>query len=162
MGKKVEVVVEVAAPATKPTVRKHKSSIVPQRLKEVKKPQSKSKNHFKSSVLARRRTAFYSTGKGSVGLLVRFPRLVRHIRRIRKAQNARYAALGGLPDQEGRSVIFKSFPTVIIGAIDAYANRIMELAAAHAECRRTPDKGLKLRKEDLTFAIDWIRKLSNE
>jgi hypothetical protein len=158
MGKKTEVPIT----ETVKVVRKPRST-VPSRLKTVKKPKATgAKGHFKSSVLAKRRKAFYSTGKGSVGLLVRFPRLVRHIRKIRKDQNARYAALGGLPDEEGRSVIFKSFPTVIIGAVDAYAGRIMELAAAHAESRRTPDKGLKLRVSDLEFAVRWISKISNE
>ena len=138
---------------------------VPSRLKGVKKPKSAaSKNHFKNSVIARRRAAFYSTGKGSVGFLVRFPRLVRHVRKIRKDQNARYATLGGIKEDEEthRTVLFKSFPQALIGAVDAYANRVMELAAEHAEPRHHPEKGLKLRVADLEFAIRWIAKISNE
>lgn len=138
---------------------------VPARLKGVKKPSSTSvKNHFKNSVIARRREAFYSTGKGSVGFLVRFPRLVRHIRKIRKDQNARYATLGGIKEDEdsNRNVLFKSFPQTLIGAVDAYANLVMELAAEHAEVRRHPEKGLKLRKADLELAIRWIARISNE
>ena len=148
-----------------PSKTKTKSS-TPSRLKETKKPRSTgSKNHFKTSVIARRREAFYTTGKGGVGLLIRFPRLVRHIRRIRKDQNARYVELGGIPEDDEknhRSVLFKSFSQTVIGAIDAYANRVMEFASEHAESRRHPEKGLKLRASDLEFAIRWIKKISSE
>lgn len=133
---------------------------VPARLKPAKQHETRVHNTFSNSVIAKRRTAFYSTGKGSVGILVKYPRLVRHIRKIRRDQNERYKEITGASEDK-KNVLFKSFPDVIIGAVDAYANRIMELAAAHAKSRRSDEKkGLKLKKKDLEFAIFWIHKLS--
>ncbi len=153
-----------------------KNMVLPSRLKSVKKPHGppptegeKKKRHFKQSTTAKRRQTFYTTGKGSVGLLVRYPRLVRNIRRIRKDQNKRFEELTGIVAEEGASkkiVLFRSFPEAAIGAIDSYANRVMELAADHAKTRRSGKKpkvgGLKLRIEDIQFAIRWIRKISSE
>lgn len=153
--------------------------VLPSRLKSVKKPHgppptpnlenAKKKRHFKQATTAKRRQTFYTTGKGSVGLLVRYPRLVRNIRRIRKDQNKRFEELTGIVAEEGASkkiVLFRSFPEAAIGAIDSYANRVMELAADHAKTRRSGKKpkvgGLKLRIEDIQFAIRWIRKISSE
>lgn len=144
---------------------------LPTRLKTAKAPRStveKKKHHFKPSVIAKRRKAFYTTGKGSTGVLVRHPRLVRYIRKIRKEQNKRYEQLTGGAVEEGKKIVlFHSFPDTLVGAIDAYANRIMELAADHAKGRRSqkgkpPKVGMKLRKDDLIFAIRWITKLANE
>ena len=143
---------------------KARKPAVPVRLKPAKLHRTKVTGTFSNTVIANRRKAFYTTGKGSVGVLVRYPRLVRHIRKIRREQNARYQEITG-SEEEKKNVLYKSFPDVIIGAIDAYANRIMELAAAHArERNRKKDskKGLKLKITDLEFAIYWIQKLSHE
>lgn len=156
--------------------------VLPTRLKAVKKtaPSSpakksdstKKKRHFRPSIIAKRREAYYTTGKGSLGVVVRYPRLVRYIRKIRKEQNQRYEQLTGFaPGESKKIVVYKSFPETTIGAIDAYANRIMEFAAAHAKDRKNRkallngnDKkvGLKLKKKDIEFAVLWIRKLTCE
>jgi hypothetical protein len=134
---------------------------LPTRLKPAKQHRTKVHNTFSNTVIAKRRKAFYTTGKGSVGVLIRYPRLVRYVRRIRKEQNKRYEELTG--STEKRNVLFKSFPEVLIGAVDAYANRIMEFAAAHAKARnKDENKGLKLKISDLEFAIYWIKRFSNE
>ncbi len=126
---------------------------------------------FRPSVIAKRREAYYTTGKGSVGLVVRYPRLVRYVRKIRKEQNLRYEQLtGSAPSDSKKIVIFKSFPNTAIGAIDAYANRIMEFAAAHASDRKSKKEqngkekkvGLKLKKKDIEFAVYWIKRLTSE
>lgn len=136
-------------------------TIVSTRLKPAKQYRVKTKGTFSNAVVAKRRKAFYSTGKGSTGVLIRYPRLVRYIRKIRSEQNKRYEELTGSKDK--KNVLFKSFPDVVIGAVDAYANRIMEFAADHAKSRnKDGKKGLKLRVEDLEFAIRWIKKFSNE
>ena len=156
--------------------------VLPTRLKAVKKstPSSSSakkgdakpKRHFRPSVIAKRREAYYSTGKGSIGVVVRYPRLLRYVRKIRKEQNDRYEKLTGFdPSESKKIVVFKSFPLTTIGAIDAYANRIMEFAASHANDRKNRKSvkdgkerkvGLKLKKKDIEFATFWIRKLTCE
>ena len=150
--------------------------VLPTRLQTVKKTAKKAdarpKRHFRPSVIAKRREAFYTTGKGSVGVVIRYPRLVRYVRKIRKEQNQRYEELTGFPPGESKKIVLhKSFPDTAIGAIDAYANRIMEFAAAHAadrknrkvqEAGKEKKVGLKLKKKDIEFAVYWIRKLTCE
>lgn len=131
---------------------------MPNRFGSIKKPKATvKKTHFKPKTIIKRRKAFYTTGKGSVGVLIRLPRLVKLIRCIRKEQNERYKELTGDESTAKRSVLFKSFPKSINGALDAYANRLMEFAEDHAKYRRKPGskKGLKLRKTDLEFAVYW-------
>lgn len=151
------------------------SSSVPSRLRAAKAPKTGSKGHFKPSVQARRRTAFYSKGKGSVGLLIRMSRLIRTIRKIRKDQTARTNRLMGIeappeqPVEAGKkakgAVLYKGFSTTLGGALDAYANRVMELAAEHARGRKNPGNaktGLKVKPSDIEFAVRWIGRIANE
>jgi len=143
-------------------LKKTMGRTVPTRLKQAKQHRTKSHNTFSNSVIAKRRAVFYKTGKGSVGVLVRYPRLVRYIRRIRREQNERYHEITGSSAEKKKNVLFRSFPEVLIGAVDAHANQIMELAAAHAKERHKDEtKGLKLKIADLEFAIYWIKKLSH-
>lgn len=149
-------------------------SALPARLKTVKKSIARKtdattkKRHYRPSVIAKRRETYYTTGKGSVGVVIRYPRLVRYIRKIRKEQNQRYEKITGFPPGDSKKiVVYRSFPDTVIGAIDAYANRIMEFAAAHAKDRKSrkgksADGGLKLKKKDLEFAVNWTRRLTCE
>ena len=131
------------------------------RFKEVKK-QSKhtgGKSRYRPLTQAKRRHTYFKTGKGSVGLLVRRPRVVRVIRKLREIQNERYLALSGIEnDGKKKQVLYKGYTEAVVGALDAYANRIMEMAARFAKGR--PKK--KLRIEDLESAIWAIKKISRQ
>lgn len=118
--------------------------------------QKTKKRQFRPSVKAARREKYYSTGKGSTGLLVSRPRLVRVIRNARKAQTLRYAELTGIEPKGKRQVLSRGFVDVSLGALDAYANRIMEVAATLAKGRRT------VRIEDIECAHRMIQKITHQ
>lgn len=152
-------------PARLKTVKKSATSASIAKKNDAEDGKEKRKHrHFKPSVIAKRRQNYYANGKGSVGVVVRYPRLVRYIRKIRKEQNQRYEKLTGYSSESKKIVLYNSFPATTIGAIDAYANRIMEFAAEHAKARKnnkgSQKTGLKLKKQDLDFAVRWIRKLT--
>jgi len=130
-------------------------------VKTTKKPGKKSR--FRPLVKAKRREAFYKTGKGSVGLLVRRSRVVRVIRNVRRIENVRYQELTGIETKGKKQVLYKGFPDVIVGAADAYANRVMELAAEFAKKRRKNGaKGMKLRIEDIRSAKWAIKTIAHQ
>jgi len=124
-----------------------------------KKPASERKRHAKPSTTAKRRNKFYSEGKGSTGVLVSRPRLTRVIRNARKAQTERYRELTGIEPKGKRAVLKRGFVDVSVGAMDAYANRIMEIAAEFAKGRR--GKSMTLRTEDIVRATQCIRRIAH-
>lgn len=136
------------------------------RFKEAKGPQkSVGKSRFSNLVVAKRRQKFYTTGKGSVGVLLRSRRVVKVIRVTRAKQNERLQELTGIEPKGKRSVVFKGFSEVVIGAVDAYANLIMELAAEFAKKRRGGNnrtQGLKLKVEDIMSAREIIKKIAHQ
>lgn len=141
--------------------KKAKRSTFQSRLREIKKPASKKTNRFSSKVLANRRKAYYTTGRGSTGLLVHRNRVVRRIRAIRKDETARVQSITGYENNKEQKVIFKPFVQVAVSALDAYANRILEIASMFAKKRpHKEDAGMKLRISDLESAIELIIKLA--
>ena len=120
---------------------------------------AKDKKHkpFKRSVAVARQIHYYEKGKGSKGIHIRKPRVIKQTRKIIRE-------LDPPTDKNARNtVIFKGFIDKTCAAVDGYGNRIMELAAEIAKNRKTKDaKGLKLKKKDLQLAYRWHSKLSNQ
>jgi len=123
-------------------VKKQKNS----RLAEVKHPQSHAKNHFQPKILAKRRENHY---KNAIGIYIRFPRAARRFKRIRKEQNKAYKQMTGIDNTS--NIICKSYTETIIGALDAYANLLVNIA------KKKNEKGKKLHKSDLEFAEKMIK-----
>lgn len=117
---------------------------------------AKPKRHFRPSVKAKRREKFYSVGKGSTGVLVSRPRVARVIRNARKVQSIRYQQITGIEPSGKRPSLSKGFVQVAVGALDAYANRLMEIAAELAQGRRT------LRMQDINRAHEVIQKITHQ
>lgn len=118
--------------------------------------EEKPKRHFRPSVKAKRREKFYSVGKGSTGVLVSRPRVARVIRNARKIQTIRYQQITGIEPSGKRPSLSKGFVQVAVGALDAYANRLMEIAAELAQGRRT------LRMQDINRAHEVIQKITHQ
>lgn len=126
------------------------------RFTEVKmKKKRPGKSRYHPSTVAKRREAYYSKGAGKAGLLLRRPRLVRHLRRIRKEQNVRYAEITGSEVSDKTQVIYKGCVDVFMGALDARANQLMKMA--HDLVSERPHKGgMKVRSKDLIKAARII------
>ncbi len=133
------------------------------RFTEVKmKKKRPGKSRYRPSTQAKRRETYYSKGAGKSGLLLRRPRLVRHLRHIRKEQTARYAEITGSDTSGDKTqVIYKGCVDVFMGALDARANQIMEMARDLVSER--PHKGgMKVRNRDLINATRIIARLRTQ
>ena len=132
------------------------------RLGQVKiKSKKPGKSKFRPSIQAKRRQNYYKTGKGSSGLLIRRPRVVRYIRKFRREHNLRYAEITSTDVSTKKEVMYKGVPDVFVGALDAMANQVVALAADFAKQR--PHKGgIKLRKSDLIIAMRTIKNLKSQ
>lgn len=137
------------------------------RFREIKTPQkSTGTKRFKSSVLAKRRQKFYTTGAGKTGLPLKHSRVMRHVRHVRDIQNKRINEMAGLDDKK-KTVIYSGFGEVIMGAVDAYGRQVQKLATDFAKERRrmtggTEKQGLKIRSKDYIMARDWIRRIARK
>lgn len=133
------------------------------RFTEVKmKKKRPGKSRYRPSTEAKRRENYYSKGAGKAGLLLRRPRLVRHLRRIRKEQSARYAEITGSEAPTDKTqVIYKGCVDVFMGALDARANQIMKMAHDLVS-ERSHKGGMKLRNRDLIKATRVIAQLRTQ
>jgi hypothetical protein len=119
-------------------------------------PDKKAKVSYKRSVQTARDIHHYEEGKGSTGISIRKPRLVKRIRKILNVIK---------PKEDGKrnSVIYKNYIEKITGAMDGYSNCVMKCAAEIAEARNTKNaKGVKIRVSDLELAGRWIYRMSNQ
>jgi len=125
-------------------------------LARLKEPKNKpTKDSFKPSVKSQRKKYYFKQGEGSVGVCIRRPRLLRFMRNIRK-----HSKVTGLTTKSTKQVFYKGYTDVVIGAVDAYTNRLLETAAGYAKQRKS-GTGLKLRKSDLEEARKLIIKISH-
>lgn len=126
-------------------------------LKSKDKIQKHKHKPFQRSVETARQIHYYGEGKGSKGLNIRRPRVVKKTRKIIKE-------IDPPTDKNTRStVIFKGFIDKVCPAIDEYGNRLMEFAAQIARNRAPKDsKTLKVKKKDLELAYRWQFKISNQ
>ena len=150
-------------------VQQHKRSV-----KEFKRPamaryrtlqgySAKTKGKYSKKAISKRRQAFFTTGKGGQGLLVRSSRIFRHLKRIRDEANEEYNNVAGdyFKGIGKRKAISKAYIQTISAANDALANRIMALAYDFAVERNGGKKeGLTLLNRDLDKAWHWNSILS--
>ena len=118
---------------------------------------------LKPRIIAQKRGEAYRNAKG---VLVRLTRVVRRVRDIRRRENKRTSELTGLPlPEKEEKVIFKPFATVVTGALDATARRMMEFASDVAKQRtinKKPGTGMRLKISDLEMAAKWLPKLAEK
>jgi histone H3/H4 len=136
---------------------------MPSRLAEAKQKKKRAgKSRLRPSTQSKRRQKYYKTGEGSVGLLVRRPRVVRFIRKIRETQNERIAKITGSGTSTSKkNVISRGCVDVMTGALDARANQLMDQAFQFAKHRKKKG-GLKIRRADLELARSNIAKIKRQ
>ena len=142
---------------------KKKSSTMNSRYSVPKKQFKRRKGESSNTTYARERSFYTDESKGGRGVCVKFSRMMRHCRCVRKEFPESFKAL--LVHNKARKQPFsQSFGQVAIGGLDALANQVMQTARTFAEARTgidDPNKGLNLSKNDMKRAIETVKKFSH-
>lgn len=126
--------------------------------------EEKKKRHFKRSTMARKSAAYYSKGKGSVGMIIRRSRVFNW---TRKCVANRISSMSNILLQSKRSRwnVAKSFVDPVAAALDSTAAQVMKLAydfARPKDADPNDKRGVKLCAHHMHKAIKWHRMLSRK
>lgn len=119
----------------------------------------KRKNESRQTTYNRRRTYALDPTKGGRGVCIKQRRCMTTLRRIRKSFPDSFKDLL-MHTKDKKQNISPTFSEVMTGALDALANRVMELAQGYAEHRVGSTKsatGMKMLRRDLEAAIKTNR-----
>ena len=123
------------------------------------------KGHYKRETIQKRKREYYTTGKGSEGLLVRIPRCGKHIRQIRGNVSESFGTLIGDDNEKTKKVVFKSFTQTAVAGLDASANELLETAYKIADingAKKLAGEEIRLQKKHLEGARMLIQQLRSQ
>ncbi len=127
-----------------------------------KKIKKRNKKENSEITYQRRRTYYSDPARGGQGVCIKPHRMMRVMRAARAGLPEEFRALL-THSKDGTQRFAGSFKRVAIGGMDALANRTMEIAAIVCKARTgaKDDKGLPLRRSDMTAAIKVVKKMAH-